>query len=89
MGKIELKDKKEPRPRVRERVTLKDITPPPHLSHLASSTPTPPAQTEKEEEPESETSASKHKRKRTREKTRRNHTDQSLHYTHPYTQNPR
>lgn len=68
MGKIELKDKKEPRPRVRERVTLKDITPPPHLSHLASSTPTPPAQTEKEEEPESETSASKHKRKRTRKK---------------------
>ena len=68
MGKIDLKDKKEPRPRVRERITLKDLSPPAHLSHLASSTPTAPVQTEKEEDLEGETTESTHKRKRKRKK---------------------
>ena len=71
VGKIELKGKKEPKPRLRERITLKDLPPPPHLTHLAASTPTSSAQIEKEEAAELETESSESARKRKRKRKKR------------------
>jgi translation initiation factor IF-2 len=66
LGKISLDDKKESRPRPRERIILKDLTPPAHLSHLASSKPAEaqPEEIEKDTDAESPEPRSKRKRKR-------------------------
>ncbi len=68
LGTIKLDEKKESRLRSRRGDLIKDIPPPPHLSHLASTTPStlkePDAVEETDVEIESEESKRKRKRKR-------------------------
>jgi len=68
LGKISLDDKKESRPRPRERIILKDLSPPPHLSHLASSKPAEIQSEEIEKDTDAESPETKRKRKRKRKK---------------------
>jgi translation initiation factor IF-2 len=68
LGKISLDDKKESRPRPRERIILKDLTPPPHLSHLASPKAAETQFEEIEKDTDSESPETKRKRKRKRKK---------------------
>ncbi|MDT7942907.1 MAG: translation initiation factor IF-2, partial [Bacteroidota bacterium] len=68
LGKISLDDKKESRPRPRERIILKDLSPPPHLSHLASPKPAETQFEEIEKDTDSESPETKRKRKRKRKK---------------------